>query len=127
MAARPAGAADVERIISAGGVAIDARSHDRFLGGGLQIDKRREPTSRRVRRTVVCRARRKACPSTRRVSDHYHQLGVDDQATWLRIAGRSQRVHEHLAMEHAGPRTSAVRGQLVGLVGRPDHEAATGE
>jgi thiosulfate/3-mercaptopyruvate sulfurtransferase len=125
-----ADAADVEKIIAAGGVAIDARSHERFLGGGLQIDKRAGHIPGAVSgpwSAVLddgCALRE---PDELR--DHYRGLGVDDDRDVVAYCGSGVSACMNvLAMEYAGLDTPRLYvASWSGWSADPNREAATGE
>jgi len=128
--AQLADAADVERIISDGGVAIDARSHERFLGGGLQIDKRAGHIPGAVSGPWSAVLDPDGLPrSPAELRDHYHQLGVDDQLDVVAYCGSGVSACMNiLAMEHAGLRAPQLYvASWSGWSADPDHEAATSE
>jgi thiosulfate/3-mercaptopyruvate sulfurtransferase len=127
---RLADAADVEKIIAAGGVAIDARSHERFLGGGLQIDKRAGHIPGAVSgpwSAVLDDHYEPREPGELR--DHYRQLGVDDTREVVAYCGSGVSACMNvLAMEHAGLGTPRLYvASWSGWSADPDREAATGE
>jgi thiosulfate/3-mercaptopyruvate sulfurtransferase len=120
----------VERIIAAGGVAIDARSHDRFLGGGLQIDKRAGHIPGAVSGPWSAVVDSQGLPRTpAELRDHFHQLGVDGQHEVVAYCGSGVSACMNvLAMEHAGldaPRLYVA--SWSGWSADPQREAATGE
>ena len=127
---RLADAGDVEKIIAAGGVAIDARSHERFLGGGLQIDKRAGHIPGAVSgpwSAVLDDNDEPRDPADLR--DHYRQLGVDDVHEVVAYCGSGVSACMNvLAMEHAGLGTPRLYVACwSGWSADPDREAATGE
>jgi thiosulfate/3-mercaptopyruvate sulfurtransferase len=128
--ARLADAGEVEKIIAAGGVAIDARSHERFLGGGLQIDKRPGHIPGAVSgpwSAVLDDNDEPREPAELR--DHYRQLGVDDVHEVVAYCGSGVSACMNvLAMEHAGLGTPRLYvASWSGWSADPDREAATGE
>ena len=128
--ARLADAGEVEKIIAACGVAIDARSHERFLGGGLQIDKRPGHIPGAVSgpwSAVLDDHDEPREPAELR--DHYRQLGVDDVHEVVAYCGSGVSACMNvLAMEHAGLGTPRLYvASWSGWSADPDREAATGE
>ncbi|HVE18912.1 MAG TPA: rhodanese-like domain-containing protein, partial [Ilumatobacteraceae bacterium] len=85
---RLASAEEVERIIAAGGIAIDSRSHERFLGEANQIDKRAGhiPGSRSAPWSEVLSSR--GTPrSAAEMHEYYKALGIDDQHEVIAYCG----------------------------------------
>ncbi|MDP9465500.1 MAG: rhodanese-like domain-containing protein, partial [Actinomycetota bacterium] len=130
---RLATADDVEQIATAGGVVLDARSRERFLGEAAQIDKRpgHIPGARSAPWSAVLDA--DAIPrSPTDLHDHYRNLGIDDGEDGHRVvaycgSGVSACMNV-LAMEHAGlgiPRLYVA--SWSGWSADPDREAAAGE
>ena len=125
-----ADAREVDEIIAAGGVAIDARSHDRFLGGGLQIDKRAGHIPGAVSgpwSAVLDENDQPREPAELR--DHYRRLGVDDDRDVVAYCGSGVSACMNvLAMEHAGLGTPKLYvASWSGWSADPHREAATGE
>jgi thiosulfate/3-mercaptopyruvate sulfurtransferase len=125
-----ADADEVEEIIAGGGVALDARSHERFAGGGLQIDKRPGHIPGAVSgpwSEVLDDDARPRTPDNLR--DHYRQLGVDDQREVVAYCGSGVSACLNvLAMEHAGFDTPRLYvASWSGWSADPDRKAATGE
>jgi thiosulfate/3-mercaptopyruvate sulfurtransferase len=127
---RLANAGDIDRILAAGGAAIDARSHERFVGEVAQIDKRAghipgarsAPWSDVLDSAVMPR-------STADLRDHFRQLGVDDTHEVVAYCGSGVSACMNvLAMEHVGlapPRLYVA--SWSGWSADPSREAATGE
>lgn len=127
---RLASADDVERIVADGGAAIDARSHERFLGEVLQIDKQpgHVPGARSAPWSAVLDADAK--PRTvSELRDHFLDLGVDDAHEVVAYCGSGVSACMNvLAMEHAGlalPRLYVA--SWSGWTADPSRQAATGE
>jgi len=125
-----ADADDVERIIAAGGVAIDARSHDRFVGGGLQIDKRAGHIPGAVSGSWADVLDAQGAPrASTELREHYRRLGVDDNRQVVAYCGSGVSACLNvLGMEYAGfdaPRLYVA--SWSGWSADPDREAATGE
>ncbi|MEP7046129.1 MAG: sulfurtransferase [Ilumatobacteraceae bacterium] len=127
---RLAGAQEVERIIAAGGTAIDARSQDRFVGEVVQIDKRAGhiPGARNAPWGDVLGTDGK--PRTpEALRRHYRALGADDGHETVAYCGSGVSACMNvLAMEHAGlaaPRLYVA--SWSGWSADPNREAATGE
>ena len=127
---RLASADEVERIVAAGGAAIDARSHERFIGEVAQIDKQpgHIPGARSAPWSAVLddggRPR-----SVAELRDHFEQLGVDDAHEVAAYCGSGVSACVNvLAMEHAGlalPRLYVA--SWSGWTADPSRQAATGE
>jgi thiosulfate/3-mercaptopyruvate sulfurtransferase len=127
---RLASADDVARIVAAGGTAIDARSHERFIGEVVQIDKqpghipgaRSAPWSAVLDTDLTPR-------SPAELRGYFRQLGVDDDHEVVAYCGSGvSACLNALAMEHAGlaaPRLYVA--SWSGWSADPDREAATGE
>lgn len=127
---RLASADDVARIVAAGGTAIDARSHERFLGEVVQIDKqpghipgaRSAPWSAVLDTDLTPR-------SPAELRGYFRQLGVDDDHEVVAYCGSGvSACLNALAMEHAGlaaPRLYVA--SWSGWSADPNREAATGE
>jgi thiosulfate/3-mercaptopyruvate sulfurtransferase len=127
---RLASADDVAAIVAAGGTAIDARSHERFVGDVVQIDKRpghipgarSAPWSEVLDSDTVPR-------SPAELRDYYEALGVDGQHEVVAYCGSGVSACMNvLAMEHAGleaPRLYVA--SWSGWSADPMREAATGE
>ena len=127
---RLASAEEVERIIAAGGVAIDARSHERFLGEANQIDKRAGhiPGSRSAPWSEVLDIH--GTPrSARDLRDRYTELGIDDQHDAVAYCGSGVSACMNiLAMEHAGLAAPKLYvASWSGWSADPNRQAATGE
>jgi thiosulfate/3-mercaptopyruvate sulfurtransferase len=127
---RLASAEDVERIIAGGGIAIDARSHERFLGEANQIDKRlgHIPGSRSAPWSEVLDSR----GTPRSASDlqvRYKKLGIDDQRVVVAYCGSGVSACMNiLAMEQAGLAAPKLYvASWSGWSADPSREAATGE
>jgi thiosulfate/3-mercaptopyruvate sulfurtransferase len=127
---RLAGADDVERIVAAGGAAIDARSYDRFLGEVVQIDKRAGhiPGARSAPWSAVLGGDGAPRPP-KELRDHYEAMGVDDDHEVVAYCGSGVSACMNvLAMEHAGlaaPRLYVA--SWSGWSADPNRQAATGE
>ncbi|MBK5331927.1 MAG: sulfurtransferase [Ilumatobacteraceae bacterium] len=127
---RLASAEEVEQIIAAGGTAIDARSHERFLGEVTQIDKRAGhiPGSRSAPWSEVLDSR--GTPrSAGELRDHYKGLGIDDQHEVVAYCGSGVSACMNvLAMEQAGLAAPKLYvASWSGWSADPNREAATGE
>jgi len=125
-----ADADEVERIITAGGVAIDARSHDRFLGGGLQIDKRAGHIPGAVSGPWSAVLDSEGLPRTpAALRDHFSSLGVDGQHEVVAYCGSGVSACMNvLAMEHAGLESPRLYvASWSGWSADPQREATTGE
>ncbi len=127
---RLADADEVERIVAAGGAAIDARSLERFLGDVAQIDKipGHIPGARSAPWSAVLGA--ETTPkSPQELRDHYRQLGAGDGSTTVAYCGSGVSACMNvLAMEHAGLGTPRLYvASWSGWSAEPSHEAATGE
>ena len=127
---RLATADDVARIVAEGGSAIDARSHERFLGEIVQIDKEpgHIPGARSAPWSAVLNS--DAMPlSPDELRDYYEGLGVDGDHEVVAYCGSGVSACMNvLAMEHAGlaaPRLYVA--SWSGWSADPNHEAATGE
>ncbi|MEY2583515.1 MAG: thiosulfate/3-mercaptopyruvate sulfurtransferase [Ilumatobacteraceae bacterium] len=127
---RLASADDVEHIVAAGGSAIDARSHERFLGEVPQIDKRAGhiPGARSAPWSAVLGS--DGMPrSASALRGHYRKLGADDEHEVVAYCGSGVSACMNvLAMEHAGleiPRLYVA--SWSGWSADPNREAATGE
>jgi thiosulfate/3-mercaptopyruvate sulfurtransferase len=121
---------EVVTIVAAGGTAIDARSHERFLGEVVQIDKRpgHIPGARSAPWSDVLDA--DMTPrSPADLRDHYHDLGVDDAHDVVAYCGSGVSACMNvLAMEHAGLRSPRLYvASWSGWSADPNREAATGE
>jgi thiosulfate/3-mercaptopyruvate sulfurtransferase len=129
-AERLATADDVVRIIAGGGAAIDARSHERFLGEVVQIDKRpgHIPGARSAPWSDVLDAGTKPL-SPADLRDHYEHLGADDDHEVVAYCGSGVSACMNvLAMEHAGLRSPRLYvASWSGWSVDPNREAATGE
>jgi thiosulfate/3-mercaptopyruvate sulfurtransferase len=127
---RLASAEEVERIIAAGGVAIDARSHERFLGEANQIDKRAGhiPGSQSAPWTEVLDGH--GTPrSARDLRDRYKELGIDGQHDAVAYCGSGVSACMNiLAMEQAGLAAPKLYvASWSGWSADPNRQAATGE
>ncbi len=127
---RLASADEVAQIIAAGGTAIDARSHERFLGEVTQIDKRAGhiPGSRSAPWSEVLDSR--GVPRSRSaLRAHYKDLDVDDQHAVVAYCGSGVSACLNiLAMEHAGLAAPKLYvASWSGWSADPNREAATGE
>jgi thiosulfate/3-mercaptopyruvate sulfurtransferase len=127
---RLASAEEVERIIAAGGIAIDARSHARFLGEANKIDKRSGhiPGSRSAPWSEVLNSR--GTPrSAAEIREHYKDLGIDDQHEVLAYCGSGVSACMNiLAMEEVGLAAPKLYvASWSGWSADPSREAATGE
>lgn len=127
---RLASAEEVAQIIAAGGTAIDARSHERFLGEVNQIDKRAGhiPGSRSAPWSEVLDSR--GVPrSAGELRDHYKDRGVDDQHAVVAYCGSGVSACMNiLAMEQAGLAAPKLYvASWSGWSADPNREAATGE
>jgi thiosulfate/3-mercaptopyruvate sulfurtransferase len=127
---RLASAEEVERIIAAGGIAIDARSHERFLGEANKIDKRAGhiPGSRSAPWSEVLNSRGTPRPAAE-MRDRYKALGIDDQHEVLAYCGSGVSACMNiLAMEEAGLAAPKLYvASWSGWSADPNREAATGE
>ncbi len=127
---RLANAADVVRIVAAGGAAIDARSHERFVSEVAQIDKRAGhiPGARSAPWSAVLGADTMPLPADE-LRAHYNSLGIDDGVETVTYCGSGVSACMNvLAMEHAGlgiPRLYVA--SWSGWSADPSREAATGE
>ena len=127
---RLADADDVASIIAAGGSAIDARSHERFLGDVVQIDKRpgHIPGARSAPWSEALDADTSPRPPAD-LREHYRQLGIDGEHEVVAYCGSGVSACMNvLAMEHAGlaaPRLYVA--SWSGWSADPNREAATGE
>jgi thiosulfate/3-mercaptopyruvate sulfurtransferase len=127
---RLATAEDVERIVAAGGAAIDARSHERFVGEVAQIDKRAGhiPGARSAPWSAVLDR-----DTTPRSADdlraHFRLIGADGQHEVVAYCGSGVSACMNvLAMEHAGlaaPRLYVA--SWSGWSADSNREAETGE
>jgi thiosulfate/3-mercaptopyruvate sulfurtransferase len=127
---RLASAKDVERILAAGGAAIDARSHERFVGQVNQIDKRAghiPGASSAPWGAVLDNDTTPRSPDELR--SYFSDLGVDDEHDVVAYCGSGVSACMNvLAMEHAGlaaPRLYVA--SWSGWSADPNREAATGE
>lgn len=127
---RLASADDVARIVAEGGVAIDARSHERFLGEVVQIDKvgGHIPGARSAPWSAVLDA--DAIPrSAAEIRDHFEDLGIDGKQEVVAYCGSGVSACMNvLAMEQVGlaaPRLYVA--SWSGWSADPDRKAATGE
>ena len=127
---RLADADEVEQIVAAGGAAIDARSHERFLGEVVLIDKR--PGHIPGARSAPWSAVLGDDGTPRSVTDlraHFQRLGADDQHKVVAYCGSGVSACLNvLAMEHAGlalPRLYVA--SWSGWSADPNREAATSE
>ena len=123
-------AEEVEQIIAAGGTAIDARSHERFLGEVTQIDKRAGhiPGSRSAPWSEVLDG--EGMPrSADELRVHYKDLGADDANEVVAYCGSGVSACMNiLAMEHAGLAAPKLYvASWSGWSADPMREAATGE
>jgi thiosulfate/3-mercaptopyruvate sulfurtransferase len=127
---RLASAEEVERIIATGGIAIDARSHERFLGEANKIDKRAGhiPGSRSAPWSEVLNGRGTPRSATE-IREHYKDLGIDDQHEVLAYCGSGVSACMNiLAMEAAGLNAPKLYvASWSGWSADPSREAATGE
>ena len=127
---RLASADDVARIVADGGVAIDARSHERFLGEVAQIDKQpgHIPGARSAPWTGVLDEHGQP-RSIDDLRELFHYLGVDDDHEVVAYCGSGVSACTNvLAMEHAGlalPRLYVA--SWSGWTADPSRQAATGE
>ena len=127
---RLAGADDVEQIVAAGGAAIDARSHERFIGEVVQIDKRpgHIPGARSAPWSAVLGPDGMPRSATD-LRGYYQELGADNQHEVVAYCGSGVSACMNvLAMEHAGlavPRLYVA--SWSGWSADPNREAATGE
>lgn len=127
---RLANADDVERIVAAGGAAIDARSHERFVGEIAQIDKiaGHIPGARSAPWSAVIGADTTLRPVDE-LRTHYRSLGIDDGVETVTYCGSGVSACMNvLAMEHAGLGTPRLYvASWSGWSADPNREAATGE
>ncbi len=127
---RLADADDVVRIVAAGGAAIDARSHERFLSAVAQIDKRAGhiPGARSAPWSAVLGANTMPRPADELLA-HFHDLGIEDGVETVAYCGSGVSACMNvLAMEHVGlaiPRLYVA--SWSGWSADPNREAATGE
>jgi thiosulfate/3-mercaptopyruvate sulfurtransferase len=131
---RLASADDVARIVADGGVAIDARSHERFLGDVVQIDKvgghipgaRSAPWSAVLDGAAV--SNKLGPRSAADLRDYFQHLGIDDNQEVVAYCGSGVSACMNvLAMERAGfaaPRLYVA--SWSGWSADPDRKAATG-
>jgi thiosulfate/3-mercaptopyruvate sulfurtransferase len=125
-----ADADDVAKIVAGGGAAIDARSHERFTGEVVQIDKRpgHIPGARSAPWSAVLGPDGMPRSSTE-LRDYYQELGADDRHDVVAYCGSGVSACLNvLAMEHAGlavPRLYVA--SWSGWSADPNREAATGE
>ncbi|HEY0520779.1 MAG TPA: sulfurtransferase [Ilumatobacteraceae bacterium] len=127
---RLADANDVERIITAGGAAIDARSHERFVGEVVQIDKRpgHIPGARSAPWSDVLDDT--ATPlSPDALRRHYAEIGVDEAHDVVAYCGSGVSACMNvLAMEHAGLRVPRLYvASWSGWSADPHRAAAVGD
>jgi thiosulfate/3-mercaptopyruvate sulfurtransferase len=128
---RLATADDVERIATAGGAILDARSLERFRGEIAQIDKRpgHIPGARSAPWSAILDS--DATPrSPAELRDHYRSLGVDDAGhNVVAYCGSGVSACMNvLAMEHAGLGISRLYvASWSGWSADPNREAATGD
>jgi thiosulfate/3-mercaptopyruvate sulfurtransferase len=123
-------AEEVEQIIATGGTAIDARSHERFLGEVTQIDKRAGhiPGSRSAPWSEVVDG--EGMPlSADELRVHYKNLGADDDHEVVAYCGSGVSACMNiLAMEQAGLAAPKLYvASWSGWSADPNREAATGE
>ena len=127
---RLASAEEVEQIIASGGTAIDARSHERFLGQVSQIDKRAGhiPGSRSAPWSEVLDGERKP-RSADELRVHYKDLDADDDHEVVAYCGSGVSACMNiLAMEQAGLAAPKLYvASWSGWTSDPNREAATGE
>lgn len=127
---RLASAEDVETIVAAGGIAIDARSRQRFMGEVTQIDKRAGhiPGSRSAPWSEVL-DRDGAPRRASELRDHYNALGVDDQTEVVAYCGSGVSACLNiLAMERSGLAAPKLYvASWSGWSADPCREAAIGE
>ena len=127
---RLASAEEVKRIIAAGGIAIDSRSHERFLGEANKIDKRAGhiPGSRSAPWSEVLDVRGTPRSATE-IREHYNDIGIDDRHEVVAYCGSGVSACMNiLAMEAAGlvaPKLYVA--SWSGWSADPSREAATGE
>ena len=127
---RLATADDVERIAAAGGAVLDARSHERFIGDVVQIDKRpgHIPGARSAPWSAVLGS--DTMPrSADDLRDHFGVLGADNGHDVVVYCGSGvSACLNMLAMEHAGLGTPRLYvASWSGWSADPNREAATGE
>jgi len=127
---RLASADDVERIVASSGAAIDARSHERFVGEVAQIDKRAGhiPGARSAPWSTVLDSDTKP-RSADQLREHYRLIGVDDEREVVAYCGSGVSACINvLAMEHAGlPVPRLYVASWSGWSADPNREAKTGE
>jgi thiosulfate/3-mercaptopyruvate sulfurtransferase len=127
---RLASAEEVERSIAAGGIAIDSRSHERFLGQANQIDKRAGhiPGARSAPWSEVLNS--DGTPrSAAEMRERYQALGIDDTHEVVAYCGSGVSACMNiLAMEAAGLAAPKLYvASWSGWSADSDREAATGE
>ena len=127
---RLASAEEVEQIIASGGTAIDARSHERFLGQVSQIDKRAGhiPGSRSAPWSEVLDGENMP-RSADELRVHYKDLDADDDHEVVAYCGSGVSACMNiLAMEQAGLAAPKLYvASWSGWTSDPNREAATGE
>ena len=127
---RLASAEELEQIIASGGTAIDARSHQRFLGEVTQIDKRAGhiPGSRSAPWSEVLDT--EGMPrSADELRVHFKDLVADEGHTVVAYCGSGVSACMNiLAMEQAGLAAPKLYvASWSGWSADPSREAATGE
>jgi thiosulfate/3-mercaptopyruvate sulfurtransferase len=127
---RLATADDVERIATAGGAVLDARSHERFVGDVVQIDKRpgHIPGARSAPWSAVLGTDTMPRPVDD-LREHFGTLGADNGHEVVVYCGSGvSACLNMLAMEHAGLGTPRLYvASWSGWSADPNREAATGE
>lgn len=116
--------------VDAGGAVLDARSHERFLGDVVQIDKRpgHIPGARSAPWSAVLDDH--AMPrSPDELREYFHHLGADDDHEVVAYCGSGvSACLNALAMEHAGLAAPKLYvASWSGWSADPDRQAATGE
>lgn len=127
---RLASAADVDQAVANGGAVLDARSHERFLGDVVQVDKRpgHIPGARSAPWSAVLDA--DALPlAADELRDHFRGLGADGDHEVVAYCGSGVSACLNvLAMEHAGLGTPRLYvASWSGWSTDPERQAATGE
>ena len=127
---RLADADDVEKLVAAGGAAIDARSHERFLGEANQIDKRpgHIPGARSAPWSAVLGEDGKP-RSAANLRRYFQRLGADGQHPVATYCGSGVSACMNiLAMERSGLATPRLYvASWSGWTADETREAATGE
>ena len=121
---------EVEQTIAAGGIAIDSRSHERFLGEANTIDTRlgHIPGSRSAPWSEVLDDQ--GTPrSAAEMRERYQALGIDDHRDVIAYCGSGVSACMNiLAMEEAGLAAPKLYvASWSGWSSDPSREAATGE